>query len=56
MDIVEGPANDDITIEKMGVKVFLEKNANNLLSASTVDFSEERGFVVSGTQQTSCCG
>ena len=56
MDIVDGPANGDITIEKMGLKVFLEKSANNLLSSSTVDFSEERGFVVSGAQQTSCCG
>ncbi len=56
MDIADGAEKGDVTLEKDGVKVFLEKEANRLLSEATIDFSDERGFIISGMQQTSCCG
>jgi Fe-S cluster assembly iron-binding protein IscA len=56
MDIADGPKKGDVTLEKDGIKVFLEKEAHRLLSEVTVDFSAERGFIISGMQQTSCCG
>jgi Fe-S cluster assembly iron-binding protein IscA len=56
MDIADGAQKGDTTLEKDGVKVFLEKEANKLLSEATIDFSDERGFIISGMQQASCCG
>jgi len=56
MDIADGAKKEDVTIEKDGVKVFLEKEANRLLSEVTMDFSAERGFIISGMKQPSCCG
>ena len=55
MDIVESADNGDVTLEKDGVNVYLDKEANKMLSGSTIDFSTERGFIISGMQQTSCC-
>lgn len=54
MDIAEGPGNGDATIEKGGIKVFLEKKANALLAEATIDFSDDQGFIINGTQQSSC--
>jgi iron-sulfur cluster assembly accessory protein len=56
MDIADGAKKGDLTLEKDGVKVFLEKEANKLLSEATMDFSEKRGIIISGMQQASCCG
>jgi Fe-S cluster assembly iron-binding protein IscA len=56
MDVAEGPGNGDVTIEKGGTKVFIEKKAGALLAEATIDFDDEQGFIISGTQQTSCCG
>jgi Fe-S cluster assembly iron-binding protein IscA len=56
MDVAEGPGNGDAIIEKAGIKVFLEKKAAALLAEATIDFCDDRGFIISGTQQTSCCG
>lgn len=56
MDIAMDAEKDDITLEKDGLKVFLEREANNLLSGASIDFSEKEGFIISGMQQTSCCG
>jgi len=55
MDIADSPNKGDITLENNGVKVFLEKEANKLLSEANIDFSEDRGFIISGMQQTSRC-
>ncbi len=55
MDIADGAKKGDVTIEKDGVTIFLEKDANKMLSEATVDFSDEGGFVISGMQQTSPC-
>lgn len=57
MDIADGPKKGDVTLEKGGVKVFLEKKVNKLLSEATIDFSDKQGFIISGMPQTSsCCG
>ena len=56
MDIAEGAKKGDITLEKDGVKVFLEREANKLLSDATMDFSEKQGIIISGMPRSSCCG
>ncbi len=56
MDIAKNAQEGDTTIRKAGIKVFLEKKADTLLSEATMDFSDERGFIISGMQRTSCCG
>ena len=56
MDIAEDAENGDVTLEKDGVKVFLEKEANKLLLEATIDFSEKQGIRISGMPRSSCCG
>ena len=56
MDIVKKAEMGDVTLEKGDVKVFLEKEANKLLSEATMDFSEKRGIIISGMPRSSCCG
>lgn len=55
MDIADGAEKGDVTLEKNGIKVFLEKKANKLFSDATIDFSDERGFIISGMKQASRC-
>ena len=55
IDIADGAKEEDVTLEKDGVKVFLEKEADKLLSEANIDFSDERGFIIIGMQQTSRC-
>lgn len=55
MGIADESKKGDVTIEQGEVKVFLEKEANRMLSEATIDYSDERGFIVSGMQQTSPC-
>ncbi len=54
MDIADSAKDGDVTIEKGGMKIFLEKDANKMLSEATIDFSDEQGFIISGMQQASC--
>ncbi|MEW6214443.1 MAG: hypothetical protein AB1478_04450 [Nitrospirota bacterium] len=56
MDIANNPEKGDITVDKDGLKVFLEQNANILLSDATIDFLDGQGFVVTGMPQSPCCG
>ncbi len=55
MDIAKGAEKEDTTLKKNGLKVFLEREAHTLLSEATLDFSDQRGFILSGLQQSSCC-
>jgi Fe-S cluster assembly iron-binding protein IscA len=55
MDIAKGAEKEDVTLVKDGLKVFLEKEANELLSEATIDFSGERGIIISGMRQSSRC-
>lgn len=55
MDIANDAKSGDITLEKDGLKVFLEQEANRLLSSAPIDFADEQGFLVTGMTQSSCC-
>lgn len=48
LDMVEQSQDGDVTFEKEGLKVFIEKDTNETLAAATMDFSEQRGFVLNG--------
>jgi Fe-S cluster assembly iron-binding protein IscA len=56
MDIAKAPEQGDATIDKVGVKVFLSKEANTLLSHASFDYSDIHGFMITGMPQSSCCG
>jgi len=55
MDIAKGPEQGDATIDKAGVKVFLEKKAGALLSNANFDYSDIQGFIITGMSPSSCC-
>jgi hypothetical protein len=55
MDIAKGPEHGDVTIDKAGVKVFLEKGADALLLNANFDYSDIQGFLITGMTQSSCC-
>jgi Fe-S cluster assembly iron-binding protein IscA len=54
MDIAKAAQAGDMTLEKDGLKVFLEERANAMLSSTTIDFNDRQGFVLTGMQQSSC--
>ncbi len=54
MDIAKAAQAGDLTIEKNGLKVYLEKRANDMLMTTTIDYAEGQGFVLTGMQ--SSCG
>jgi Fe-S cluster assembly iron-binding protein IscA len=54
MDIAKAAQGGDITLHRDGLKVFLEPRAQDMLFQTTIDFMEGQGFVLTGTQQTSC--
>lgn len=56
MDIANSADEGDFTIEKEGLKVFLEKRAHDLLSNATIDFSDNQGFAITGMPRSTCCG
>jgi iron-sulfur cluster assembly accessory protein len=57
MDITENPVDGDETIEKNGLKLFIEQNASKKLDGMEIHFVEEgekSGFVLRGTPSSSC--
>jgi Fe-S cluster assembly iron-binding protein IscA len=54
MDIAKAAQAGDTTVEKDGLRVFLEERAKAMLAATTIDFNENQGFVLTGMQQSSC--
>jgi Fe-S cluster assembly iron-binding protein IscA len=57
MDVAKAAQAGDMTVEKDGLKVFLEDRANQMLDSTTIDFAEGQGFVLSGMQkESSSCG
>jgi Fe-S cluster assembly iron-binding protein IscA len=54
MDIANVAYEEDTTVEKDGLKLFLEKRATNMLSEATIDYSDEQGFSITGISQNSC--
>jgi Fe-S cluster assembly iron-binding protein IscA len=55
MDVAKGPEKGDATIKQAGIKVFLGKEADILLSNAILDYSDVQGFIVTGMPQSSCC-
>lgn len=43
-----------MTLEKDGLRVFVERKAGEMLDTTTIDFSEGQGFILTGMQ--SSCG
>lgn len=56
MDIAEDPFPDDTALEMDGLRLFLDKEANIVLSEATIDYSQEQGFIISGMPKSDCCG
>ncbi len=57
MDIAKAAQAGDTTLEKDGLKLYLEERANSMLMNTTIDFNDNQGFVLSGMQpQGSSCG
>jgi Fe-S cluster assembly iron-binding protein IscA len=54
MGIAPNAEDSDETITKDGLKVFLDKEANKMLSDATIDFSDEQGFAIDGINQSAC--
>jgi Fe-S cluster assembly iron-binding protein IscA len=54
MDIADGPCEGDVSLEKEGIKVFLEKEADRMLSEATIDYTAEQGIIISGMSHSSC--
>ncbi|MDA8101011.1 MAG: hypothetical protein M0042_15440 [Nitrospiraceae bacterium] len=54
MDIAKAAQAGDLTMEKDGLRLFLEERANQMLMNTTIDFNEAQGFVLSGMQPSSC--
>ncbi|MBI5409347.1 MAG: iron-sulfur cluster assembly accessory protein [Nitrospirae bacterium] len=62
IDIVEEPAAGDKTLEKNGLKVFMDENTYKSLEGMNIDYIQEgerEGFVLTGGNAPSCgpsCG
>ena len=54
MDIANVAEDGDITLENDGLKIFLAKDADIMLSEATIDYSDEQGFAITGMAQSSC--
>jgi Fe-S cluster assembly iron-binding protein IscA len=54
MGIANSAEDGDEILENDGLKVFLEREANKMLSNATIDFSDEQGFAIDGMDQSSC--
>ncbi len=56
MGIADGAEKGDVVLENYGVRVFLEKKANKMLSGATLDYSPKEGITISGLiKPSSCC-
>lgn len=55
MDIAKAAQAGDTTLEKDGLKVFLEPRANAMLSGATIDYSDARGFSISNAAPSGTC-
>lgn len=54
MDIAKGALSGDMTLERDGLKLFLEPRANDMLTNTTIDYVDGQGFVLTG--MSSSCG
>ncbi len=56
MDIANAAQKGDMTVEKDGLKLYLEPRANDMLASTNIDFMDGQGFMLKGMQQQSSCG
>jgi len=54
MDIAKAPQAGDTTLDMRGLRIFLEERAMGMLTNTSIDFQENRGFVLTGMQPSSC--
>jgi Fe-S cluster assembly iron-binding protein IscA len=54
MGIANAAEDGDETLEQDGLKVYLDREANKMLSEATIDFSNSEGFAISGMNQSAC--
>jgi len=54
MGVANGAEDGDETLEKDGLKVYLDREANKMLSEATIDFIEDQGFAIDGMTQSAC--
>jgi Fe-S cluster assembly iron-binding protein IscA len=54
MGVANSAEDGDETMINDGLKVFLEREANKMLSKATIDFSADQGFSIDGIEQSSC--
>ena len=54
MGIAPNPEDGDLTLEKDGLRIFLDKEANNMLLNATIDFLNDQGFSITDMNQPSC--
>jgi Fe-S cluster assembly iron-binding protein IscA len=54
MGVAPNAEDGDETLEKDGLKVFLDREANKMLLDATIDFSNSEGFAISGMNQSEC--
>ncbi len=54
MDIVKDAIEGDVTLERDGLKVFLQNEAIMWFPNVTIDYSDETGFFLSGVDACSC--
>ncbi|MEM4721072.1 MAG: hypothetical protein QXT73_03310 [Candidatus Methanomethylicaceae archaeon] len=56
MDIAQKPETGALTIEQSGIRIFIQKEADNMLANVTMDYSDIQGFIFTGMSQSYCCG
>jgi iron-sulfur cluster assembly protein len=59
MDLEEAPGSGDETVEKNGLKVFVDKETLTSLSDKEIDYvktPEGEGFVINGGSEAPSCG
>jgi Fe-S cluster assembly iron-binding protein IscA len=54
MGVANAAEDGDEILEKDGLKVYLDREANKMLSEATIDFSEDQGFAIAGMTQSAC--
>ncbi len=54
MGVANSAEDGDETLEKDGLKVFLDIEANKMLFNATIDFSDEQGFAIDGMTPSAC--
>jgi Fe-S cluster assembly iron-binding protein IscA len=54
MGVAPNAEDGDETLEKDGLRVFLDREANKMLLDATIDFSNSEGFAISGMNQSAC--